>query len=70
MLIGVGLGISKRLEAFFSHALAKIAISELTKAVQGNSSIISFEPSCYLDDALSEEPTRESLKLWRNRANV
>lgn len=70
MFIGLGLGVAKRLDAFFSKALAKVAISELTKAVQGNSSIISFEPACFLDDALSEAPTRESLKMWRNRTNV
>lgn len=52
-----------------AKALANIAITEITKAIEGNSSILVFEPACALDDALLDHADRDSLKTWHSRTS-
>jgi len=52
------------------RSLAYTAISEIEKAIEGKSRIITFEPSCLLDETMGDSPCRESLKTWQHRSNV
>ena len=69
-VISKSLVATKKVEALLNRRLAKIAISELTKAIEGKSSILIYDPPCALDGALDEGATRQSLKTWDRPHNV
>ena len=64
------LDITDKLMGYLNHKLSIMAVRELSKAIEGKSSILIYDPPCALDEALEDGATRKSLKTWGNPHNV